>query len=272
MKKIANCISRFWMNNSSLILRLILPLVILSAILIRISAPVALKDIALNLATDLITIVVTVLYVDWVIRQHDRVKWSVAKKYIANEAAGIANSFIRDVSEALKIDDEIFPRPSSLDVREIQSAILERVACLDRFAIEDALAKLSKDRWRELISIVDARRAASTPIISQFAARLDADQLSSILSFRHICSSIAGTYRIFNDFLGVPVPKLPEVKGGRPEEYSVLTIIRLGIDFRAAFDASLEIIRTFDFVIEPAPDNMEETEASWARWYERTSP
>jgi hypothetical protein len=271
MNSVASSLNRFWSNNRSLILRLILPLAILSAILICLARPASFDDVSLNLATDLITIIITVLYVNWVISQHDKARWSTAEKYIASEAAAVGNAFIRDVAEALKIEDELFPRPSSLDVREIQASILDRVANLDRFVIEDALAKLTRQRWQDLMAIIDTRRGDSTPIISQFAARMSADQLSSMLAFRRVCSSIVSTYSLFDDFLGVPVPNLPKVKGGRPEEYTVITIIRLGIDFRAAFDASLGILNAFGYVIEPIPENTEEMKASWARWYERTS-
>jgi len=271
MTSLRSAISRIWTGSRSLILRLVLPLMLLSVILVGLARPVSVDDLALNLATDLITIVITVLYVDWAVRQHDKESWRTAEKYIASEAASVANTFIRDVAEALRIEDQIFPRPVPRDVREIQETILANVASLDRLAVEDALAKLTAPRWKGLISIIEARRADSTPVISQFAARLSADQLSGILAFRRVCSSILGTYSLFDDFLGVPVTNLQKVAGGKPEEYTVITIIQIGIDLKAALDASLAIVRAFDYVIEPVPDNTEEMQVSWARWYERTS-
>ena len=264
-------LARLWRRNRSLFLRLVLPLAMLSIILISVARPVSFGEVALNLATDLITIIVTVLYVNWVIGQHDKARWSTAEKHISSEAAALAHAFIRDVAVALRIEDELFPKPASLDVQAIQASILDRVATIDRFVIEDALAKLTKPRWEGFISVVKARRADSSPIISQFASRMNADQLSSMLAFRQVCSSIVGAYSVFEDFLGIPVPNLPKVKGGKPEEYTVITIIRLGIDVKAAIQASLDVIRAFDYVIEPIPDDSEEMKASWARWYERTS-
>jgi len=67
----------------------------------------------------------------------------------------------------------------------------------------------------------------------------------------------------------VPISDLPKVKTGKPEEFTVLAIIRLGIEFREALDACLGIIEAFDYVLEPIPDDLEKTQASWDRWRER---
>jgi len=173
-----------WDRNRSLVIGLVIPLLILSVFFLYLSRPVSYQDVVLNLATDFITIIITVFYVDWVLRQHDEVAWSQAEHYIASEVSVIGNSFIRDVADHLRIEDEIFQTIDSMDIQEIQSNILNRVRDIDRFVLEDAIAVMTKERWRDLISMVDARRADSTTVLSQFAPKMSPRQLESILEFR----------------------------------------------------------------------------------------
>jgi hypothetical protein len=269
MKKVGQALSNLWQNYRSLILRLVLPLTVISLLLLVLVRPISTHEVAVNLATDLVTIVVTVLYVDWVIRQYDEERWARAEAYIAGEAATVGNSFIRDVSGAIGIEDEIYERPFLKDITQMQKSIIQRVSNLDRFVIEDALARFQKKQWQSLMAIVEARMNDAGPVISQFGPRLDADELASLLEFRSACSLILNTYSIFSGFLGVPIQKLPKVRDGKPEEFLVLTIIRMGIDFKRAFAACLGIFDAFDYVVGPLPDTSKETEASWARWRER---
>jgi hypothetical protein len=248
---------------------LVLPLLIASSVLLYLSRPISTRDVTLNLATDVITIIITVIYVDWVLHRHDEAAWQRAEKYIAAEAAAIANSFIRDVAEHLRIRDHVFPRLDSTDLQKLQLDVLSRVKRLDRFVIEDALSVLPKERWQTLIAIVEQRRYDSTPILSQYSSRMDPAQLESILEFRQQCSILISWFSIFGAYLGVPVSQLPKVKDGKPEEYTVLATIRIGMTFKDTFDACLSIVEAFEFHVDPITDDMEEFQASWDRWRER---
>lgn len=261
---------RFWTANSSVILRLVLPLGLLSILFLVIASPDSPADLALNLATDLLTIIVTVLYVDWVVKEHEHAAWKGVEKYIAAEAGRAAHSFISDMAVGLDLEGQLFPSPAPSNAVEIQQNVLRNAAALDRFAIEDALARLDKIHWALLMQKVSSRRADTAPLVSQFGARMAPNQLAAILAFRELTSSIVTYYDLMQDFLAVPITALPKVKGGRPEEYMVLTIIQLGIDLKAAIDAALTVVDTFSFRLEQPNLYEDETNASWKRWYERS--
>lgn len=247
-----------------------LPIALASMLLLLASRPIQPRDVYLNLATDLVTIIITVLYVDWVLSQHEHATWFGVDQYIASEAGRAGHAFIASIAEVLKLEDRLYPRYEKQSVAEIQQAILQNARSLDRLAIEDSLASLSALGWQHLMTVVGTRRMEISPLISQFGSRMDPPQLEALLAFREVISTILSTYSVFEAFLGVPPQDMPKVKDGKPEEFAILTIIRLGVELKAAFEHAIALVDLFQYKVPPERDCAEETKISWNRWYERS--
>ena len=171
MPRIPDKIS-LWESYSAILLRLVLPLSAVSVALLLLSSPVRPRDVMLNLSTDLITIIITVLYVDWVLRKHQEASWHDVHKHVSSEAGRAAHSFISSVATHLDLETELFPSPVPTNAIEIQQFVLSRAATIDRFKIEDALARLNTLKWARLMAKIRERRDEMGPLIAQFGPRL----------------------------------------------------------------------------------------------------
>jgi len=64
-----------WYEHRTLIIYLTFPLVIASIIALLIARPFSTSDILVNLASDFLIVIITIWYVDWVIRRNEERKW-----------------------------------------------------------------------------------------------------------------------------------------------------------------------------------------------------
>lgn len=270
VNRLKDLVSEFWSNWRALLLRLVLPLAILSLVFFLLANPTSLEEVALNLATDLAIIIVTVLYVDWVIKEHDRASWKRAEEYISTEAGRVANAFIRGMAVRLNLEDELYDRELARVPEEFFEDIVSKASQIDRLDLEDSLSQLDGPKWEALTLRVKAHYADATLLITQFASRMSPEELTSILEFREICSSIISYYEIIAPILVTPLPDLPADTDEDRVELIVITIINLGISFKSAIDAALKILGSFEYKLDPIPDNTEKFKESWTRWHKRS--
>ena len=87
--------------------RLFLPLVSLFVISIFIHTQWKADGFFINLSTEVIGILVTVFYVDWIIQQYEKSKWQSADKKINERLIILLNGIITRIRTGLEIDFEL---------------------------------------------------------------------------------------------------------------------------------------------------------------------
>lgn len=263
----------FWKANRTLVLGLTVPLLLASAITLWISRPITVREVFLNLATDFITIVITVWYVDWILNRQEQLRWQNAEKYISAEAGKLGHSLVSAVVEDIKLSNQIFPKKNpplhKRTIEDIQAEILSNVKKLDHDQIIAKLKELDASQWSKLMIGLQSRAAEITVLISQFGSRLNPEKLEVLLTLRDAIDTAESTYSLFRGFLGVPVSELPSVKDGKAFEYTALATIRLGIDLWQILQDSLSVIVTFGYVAEPPKIDYENlVTKSWDRYWQ----
>jgi hypothetical protein len=261
-------------TNKTLLTRLTLPLLVLTGIALWLSRPFTWADIFLNLATDFITIIITVWYVNWVIRQQESTQWQEAEELIAAEAGRVGHGFINDVAESLKMLDQIGPsKDTPLHLRklhDVQSEIITNVRRLDRDTIIERLDGLNPAQWQNFAARFRARSTEIGIFLSQFGSRLDPERLETLLELREAINAPIATYELFIRFLGVPLDQLPQVRDGASHNVAISALLRIGIDVWTALQKALDLIATFRYILKEKSLAEEELlRESWDKYWDK---
>ena len=116
---------------------------------------------------------------------------------------------------------------------------------------------------------VHSKSSEITMLLSQFGSRFGPEKLEALLNLREAIGTATATFELFQGFLGVPVSMLPKVKDNKPQEFTALATIRIGIDLRIIIQRSLSVIDSFEYVVAiPQFDYNEEMTKSWNRYWE----
>ena len=253
MSNMTRLLKTFWNNNRTLIVGLTLPLLLASIFALWFSRPITVREVLLNLATDLITIIITVWYVDLVIHRQEQVRWHNAEKFISAEVGKLGHALISEIVESAKLSKQIFPSNDpplhKRRVEDIQAEVLKNAKNLDHDQIIGNLKQLNADQWSNLMQHVQGKSAEITNLLSQFGSRLSPEKLEVLLTLREAIGASNASYELFRGFLGMPISMLPKVKDGKPLEFTALATIRIGIDLRIILQRSLAVIDAFEYVV-----------------------
>jgi hypothetical protein len=262
-----------WRKYRLLFLGLSLPLLAISILFLFLARPFSLSDLLLNIATDFITLIITIWYVDWILEEHDDAKWEGTHKYIIAFAGEIAHGIVSIIAEKTGLSREVFPKNDppfhTRSISDIQQEIIENVRKLSRENIIAHLDKLSAIQWQELFQSLRKFQNDISVFLSQFGPRLRPYEQEAILSMRMEIVSTISSYELFYDFLGVPIESMPKVKDDKPWEYAALATIRIGIELQLALQQAINVISVFDYIAEqPVIDWDNEVSTSWKKYQE----
>lgn len=170
----------------------------------------------LSIATELIGILITILYVNWVIEKHEQQEWNPAKERVAERlkfllnriTAGLRTRFGISHEELEKFrveagEDDCGHRAQMLLVeKRIAPSIASCIDLLD----EEGWSKLGKD-IRE--SNIDAIR-----FFDMFHRLLTPSQITDLLDLQESLSKSLTYFEIFPDIMGVSKENLDKLKVG----------------------------------------------------------
>ena len=255
----------FFKNNKILIIRLVIPLVSLAGISLWISTQYQ-RDIFVNMATDFISIIITVFYVDWVMKLYNKNKWSTPDLYIRSECGSLGQGFISDIAEHLGLSNSVFPPldPKNFSVRSTQLEIIQRAKNLQVEDFDKSLMSFNVNQWLKLDEVIESNHDKADKLLELFLIRTSPTELTSLFEFRRRCSDISGTYSLFKYMIGMPLHKLPPLKDGSQNYYGLIAAKRTSIDLKRALDSAINIIETFGFEAkEPDVDYNVEIAKIW---------
>jgi len=252
-------------RNRPILLRLVLPLAIVSIVSLAFVWPIDTEAALVNVATDALSIIVTVLYVDWVLRQHERIQWEEADKYASAEVGQFAHGFMSSVAEILGIEDQILPSPPDpKSAREIQASIIRGARDFPRERFMQPLRNLTRPQWDHIIGEVEKRRVEAGNVLNLFGFRMSPDQVALILKFRDIASGLLASYSLLRQFVGIPLAQLVLDADSKRRDYSEIQFMRTAIDLRLLYDLCLRTIDAFH--VKPAEPEIDYNSAMKEMW------
>jgi len=194
--------------------RLVFPLLGLFIVAIAVHKYWAADGFFLNLATEVVGILITICYVDWILRQHDQQRWLQTDVRIANRLRILLNGIISglrnglgfsiDIPDALMGEtfDEYAVHKELMRVSEhsIAPSALSRVQALDQRG------------WDKLARNIQNSHNGVLTFLNVFQARLAPNQISNLLDLQESLAKSLTLYSIFPDIMGAPKDELPHTK------------------------------------------------------------
>jgi hypothetical protein len=195
-------------------MRLVLPLILFFGAAIFMNFVWEAQGFFLNLATELVGILITISYVDWILRHHEKLKWLPTDTRIANRLRILLNATISSIRSGLGFSDEVIDArvTATLNLVAIHKDII-RVA--EQIIAPEALTRiqaLNQDAWKSLARQIQNAHNGVLTFINVFQSRLSPDQICNLLDLQESLSNSLTYYTVFPDLMGVPEDKLPQTK------------------------------------------------------------
>ena len=205
--------------QTTLLIRLVLPLVAVSTLAVVAHARSPADGFFLNLATEVIGILVTVAYVDWLIRHHEEVRWRGAKERISTRLQYLATSTVTGVRVSFGFSTDVFDQPL-METRQpeaIRSEIMRVALHILVPATEARIGRLDAAGWNKLCTHLEAMSLECGKLLDRFGPRLRPAVIEGLLELQQSLDSAQAFWRIFPDIAGVPLDQLPRARGSTRE-------------------------------------------------------
>jgi len=196
------------MNMRYLFPRLVLPLLVAAALFMFISRHV--KDpwdgLAINLAATFLGSIITVLFIDVILRQHQETLWGKVRLMALTRLERIANASVASVRGAFGV-----PAPDVFFGNDPTRARQETIR-LANFVLVPARAGvegMDQDDWRILALNLHGTVQEVDRMLIMFSRNLNVGYTSRLLEIQEAAMLILNTYTTWPDFLGVPAQSLP---------------------------------------------------------------
>lgn len=196
--------------------RLVIPfsLLILASLIIAFFVPW--QGIFVNLTSTFIGILLTVLYVDYILRRHQESRWAQAKTLIDERINSFANGSSSQFRTAFKISHNVF-NEEAININNPSSIRKEIIRITEDIilpSVDLSVPKLKTEDWEKIASQLRITWEAADRLCSVFGNRIEPEKLSLIMEIQNEIWRILSLYSTFPDLIGVPNNKLPSKKNG----------------------------------------------------------
>lgn len=199
------------MNHRRLI-QIVLPLIAGTALAILVHLRWPADGFFLNLAAGFIGSLVTVGYIDWILKRHEQERWSEADYRINARLIRLASATITGIRAAFGFGTEVFDRktlrkgsPEAMrkEVLRVATHILSPAA-LTR------IAALNQKQWQSFVTHLHESATECENLLVRFGHRLEPKLIATLLDLQSHLEAAQTFWRVFPDIAGVPVAELPD--------------------------------------------------------------
>lgn len=203
--------------------RLFLPLASLFAISMFIHKQWEADGFFINLSTEVIGILITVFYVDWIIQQHEKRKWQSADQKINERLIILLNGIITRIRTSLEIDFDLLNDEKMLyqDLVVGHKELMRVAKDVIHPIVFQRIKMLDEKAWKTLHEQTKSSHNSLLSFLNVFQGRLDPDQIADLLDLQDALSKSLTFYTIFPELAGMPINRLPETR--TPPEFLQLS-------------------------------------------------
>ncbi len=197
--------------NRRLLAQLVLPLLGAMALSVLVHLRWPADGFFLNLAAGFVGSLVTVGYIDWVLRKHESERWKDADSRINARLSKLASATITGVRTSFSFGTEIFDRMALAtgNPEVMRKEVLRIATHVLSPAAEAKIKALSQVQWKSFASHLYQASIECGVILDRFGHRLDPKIISAVLDLQQHLESSQIFCRTFPDIAGVPVDQLP---------------------------------------------------------------
>jgi hypothetical protein len=199
------------MKKHFLLTVLVLPLALAAAVLMAAGFCVAepWRGLFVNLAAGLVGSVITVFYVEKIIRRNEQREWTRVMGHVGRQVNILANSTTSSVRAALGLKMPASFRETEVigDPRRSRIMMLDLIEC-DLLPQISGLGQMNQEDWCKFAnsmigSVKDAER-----ILSLFSKSIDPVLMGLILDIHEKSRALVLQYQTWPDMLGVPFAQM----------------------------------------------------------------
>lgn len=200
--------------NAKLWPHLVLPLLVTSGVSIAIHRHWPVDGFFLNLATALLGILITIWYVDWILRRHERLRWLPADKRIADRLRILLNATISGLRSGLGFGTDVLNLDlvSSSNTLAMHKDVMRIAEHVIAPAALSRISAIDQAGWSSLARHVQNSHNGTLAFLNAFQVRLDPVQISDLLDMQESLLNSLTYYSTFPDIMGVPDHLLPPSK------------------------------------------------------------
>ncbi|MEW6674207.1 MAG: hypothetical protein AB1427_21135 [Thermodesulfobacteriota bacterium] len=168
----------------------------------------------LNLSTELLGILITICYVDWILRRHEQRQWKSTDERIANRLRILLNATISGLRTGLGFGTDVLDQrvASSLDPYAMHKDVMRIGEHVIAPAARSRVQALDQNGWTMLVRQIRNAHDGVSTFLNVFQSRLTPEQISGILDLQEALVSSLTYYTAFPDIMGVPVDELPQTR------------------------------------------------------------
>lgn len=188
--------------------KLILPLSLLTIMSFILNCFFSFYGFFINLSTELISIIITVLYVDYIIKKRELENWINVEKQVSGELRIYINATISTIRTAFNIDIfNLIKYPINIDAMN-QELIKFSKEILEPNTLKK-VSNINQNEWKIFINQILNLRNEGDRLLTIFNAKLNPQQYEYFLLIQYCLKSIHNSYSIFPDIIGIPDNELP---------------------------------------------------------------
>jgi len=172
-------------------------------------------DLLINLAATFVGSILTVAYIDVVLRRHQELRWAGLRSRAAKRLFALANNCITSVRGALKVSARVIDGSDepTLDLRVMRTRMI-RVAQQILPQEISQLRDISSADWRRLSSGLQASIEIGDRLLDLFGRDFPPQIAELVLDIQSAAQGVVSQYALWPDLLGVPADELPVRRGG----------------------------------------------------------
>lgn len=193
---------------------LALPLVLLFGVVISIHTRWPADGFFLNLATEIIGILITIVYVDRIFKRHEMQRWLSTDTRIANRLRILLNAIVTGIRAGLGFGPEVLDEGClvSKSPIAIHNEIIRIAEHVISPAVYHRVRALDSRGWKSLATQVANSHNGTLTFLNAFQARLSPEQTSDLLDLQEALSNSLIFYTVFPDLAGVTERDLPKTR------------------------------------------------------------
>lgn len=206
--------------QTALLFRLVLPLAAVAALAIVAHDQSPAEGFFLTVAAQAIGVVITVAYVDWIIRHHEEVRWRGTDQGISTRLQHLSTNTVTGVRVAFGFNTEVFDQPLMETTRPeaIRGEVMRVALHILVPATEERIGRLDAAAWNSLCTHLEAMSRESGVLLDRFGARLRPRVVQGLLDLQQSLDAAQAYWRTLPDMAGVPLDELPRTRGGSSRE------------------------------------------------------
>ena len=225
--------------NHRLVTQLVMPLGAAAALSVLVHLRWPADGFFLNLAAGFVGSLVTVGYVDWILRRHERELWKEADSRIQARLSKLASTTITGIRTSFGYGTEVFDRVAMMTGSpEVMRKEVLRVAIHVLSPTASArVAALNQDQWKTFAAHLQRASTGCGVLLDRFGHRLEPETIAAVLDLQEHLESAQTFWRVFPDVAGVPVAQLPKMNSP-PEEMQTAWCELAARDIRKVLELS----------------------------------